>query len=140
MKKKILNLVPVLLMAGFLLLRFLPGGGDIRPVRRQIGQSVRFTAEEIENAMETAERHFKKEFQGCTLFLITYDEAFSDKHAAEWAENYGAEEAIVLTSRFFVDGSGGDGSLNPESYYDNWQWILTRSRGGEWQLKTWGYG
>ena len=35
--------------------------------------------------------------------------------------------------------AGGDGSLNPNSTYRNYQWILTRSS-GRWELQTWGYG
>ena len=34
---------------------------------------------------------------------------------------------------FDVDSSGGDGSLNPDSTYDNWMWILVRNKDGEWK-------
>lgn len=139
MKKKLLALLPVLIAAGLMLLSFLPKGGDIRPVRREIGDSRQFTAEEIESAMQVAERHFKKEFEGCTLFEITYDEDYSDKRAPGWAEIYGAEECIVLVSRFWA-GKNSKACFNPESYYDNWQWILTRNPGETWTLRTWGYG
>ena len=56
-----------------------------------------------------------------------------------WAEQYDAEQAIVLVSSFDVDSSGGDGSLNPNSTYDNWKWILTRNDNEKWTLQTWGY-
>ena len=46
----------------------------------------------------------------------------------------------LLDSVFYVDASGSDGSLNPNSTYTNWQWVLTRDRGGKWVLRTWGYG
>ena len=48
-------------------------------------------------------------------------------------------EAVVLTSSFDVDGRGGDGSLNPNSSYTKWLWILTRTGSGDWILQTWGY-
>ena len=115
-------------------------GGDVRIVRRDIGESQKFTQADIESAMDAAQRHFDKEFDGCTLITLTYDEAVSERSAEGWTENYDADEAIVLLSRFYVDASGGDGSLNPDSYYENWQWILTRNHGGQWTLQTWGYG
>ena len=58
----------------------------------------------------------------------------------EWARQYGADEAIVLLSDFSVSRFGGDGSLDPNENYINWKWILTRSDGGAWELRTWGYG
>ena len=44
-----------------------------------------------------------------------------------------------MLSNFTVDGSGGDGSLNPNSTYKNWNWILVRGGSGDWTLKDWGY-
>ena len=115
-------------------------GGDIRIVRRDIAESQKFTQADIESAMDAAQRHFDREFDGCTLITLTYDEAVSERSAEGWAEKYDADEAIVLLSRFYVDAYGVDGSINPNSYYDNWQWILTRNTGGKWTLQTWGYG
>lgn len=37
------------------------------------------------------------------------------------------DEVIVLLSPFYVDSSGGDCSLNPNSTYDDWGWILVRN-------------
>lgn len=116
------------------------GGGNVSQTQMVIGESVLFAPEEIENAMEVAMNHFRREFDGCTMTKIEYIEAKSEPAAKEWAQQYGAEEAIVLYSSFEVGESGGDGSLNPNSTYNNWQWILTRDNGGEWVLRTWGYG
>ena len=139
MKKKALTFLPVLLVLIVVLVHFLPKGGDVRIVRREIGDSVRFTAEDIEGAMQTAQEHFRKEFEGCTLLTITYDEEYSDRLASGWAENYGAKEAIVLYSSFFV-GANAEACFNPNSTYSKWQWILTRNQGEDWVLQTWGYG
>lgn len=46
---------------------------------------------------------------------------------------------IVLLSSFDVDSSGGDGSLNPNSTYSDWKWILVRTDGGKWQHVDHGY-
>lgn len=47
---------------------------------------------------------------------------------------------MVLYSDFDVDGSGGDGSLNPNSTYTDWSWVLVRENGGAWKIATWGMG
>lgn len=115
-------------------------GGDASQVRMHVGESEFYTQQEIEQAMEVAMNHFRKEFAGCTMTKIEYDEEKSGKAAREWAQQYGADEGIVLYSSFDVDASGGDGSLNPNSTYTKWQWILTRNKGEGWVLRTWGYG
>ena len=43
-------------------------------------------------------------------------------------------------SSFDVDETGGDGSLNPNSTYDGWCWILVRNTGGRWKHVDHGYG
>ena len=133
--KKIVSLLLVLclLLTGC-------GGGNISGVQVAIGESACFTREEIEQAMDVAMDYFRREFDGCTMTAIRYDEGKSYAQSLEWANTYGAEEAIVLYSDFDVDASGGDGSLNPNSTYRNWQWVLTRNGGGAWVLQTWGYG
>ena len=97
-----------------------------------------YSQAEIQQAMDIVVEHFTKEFEGCELTALWYDETFSEKCADEWATQYEAEEAIVLLSSFDVDSSGGDGSFNPNSTYNNWNWVLVRS-GADWELKTWGY-
>ena len=114
--------------------------GNVSDAQKIISDSAAFTQAEIENAMDTAIAHFKAEFEGCTLLEMEYDESHSQPLSAEWAENYGADEAIVLLSSFEVDDKGGDGSFNPGETYRNWQWVLVRSGDGDWELKTWGYG
>ena len=116
------------------------GGGDISEVGRQMGESARYSKAEISRAMDQVEDHFRNEFDGCKLLNLRYDEEKTQAEAEEWAAQYGADEAIVLYSDFEVDSSGGDGSLNPDSTYRNWKWILIRNRREAWELKTWGYG
>lgn len=116
------------------------GGGNASQVQTVVGESAIFTQREIEAAMEAAMNHFRKEFDGCTMTRIEYNEEKSAAAAMEWAEQYGAEEGIVLYSVFDVDASGGDGSFTPNSTYRNWQWVLTRNKGDNWVLRTWGYG
>ena len=113
--------------------------GDVNQVKRHISPSEIYSEQDIDQAMDVVIRHFSREFRGCTLLELEYSDYRSEAGRA-WALQYGADEGIVLISSFSVDGSGGDGSLNPNTTYTNWQWILVRSNGGKWTLKTWGYG
>ena len=61
------------------------------------------------------------------------------KDHKDWADRNNADEVIVLLSSFDVDSSGGDGSLNPNSTYSDWKWILVRTDGGKWQHVDHGY-
>ena len=130
----------ICLICLFMLLLAGCGGGDASQVQTVVGESETFTQREIEDAMEAAMNYFQKEFDGCTMTKIEYNEEKSGAAALEWAQQYGADACIVLYSSFNVDASGGDGSLNPNSTYNNWQWVLTRNKGGNWVLRTWGYG
>ena len=40
---------------------------------------------------------------------------------------------------FSLSAFGGDGSLNPNSTYSDWNWILVRTNGGHWQHVDHGY-
>lgn len=127
----------VLLLALVLLLTAC-GGGDVRGHGRHIGTCEMYSKAEIADAMDEVEGFFKKNFDGCKLILLEYDEEKTADKASGWTEQYG-QEAIVLLSDFEVDASGGDGSLNPGQTYRNYQWILVKTFFG-WKLKDWGYG
>lgn len=144
MRKHMKAAVPLLVLAAaevmavFVVLNLL--GGKIGVLHREIGASEQYTRMDIRRAMSVVEWTFRFGFRGCSLLELTYDEEYSAARSGEWAAQYGAEEAVVLTSSFEVGESGGDGSLAPNSTYRNYQWILTRSGGGNWTLQTWGYG
>lgn len=114
--------------------------GNVNNVQYILTESAQYTQAEIQDAMDTAVTHFRKEFEGCTLRTIEYSEAKTASAGSAWAAQYGADEGIVLVSTFDVDEKGGDGGFNPNSTYTNWQWVLTRSDNGSWELQTWGYG
>ena len=84
--------------------------------------------------------YFEAEFKGCTLTQLRYPGDASADLFTEWAQEYEVDEAIVLYSSFDTDASGGDGSLEPNTTYDDFQWILVRDNGGTWEVKTYGYG
>ncbi len=99
-----------------------------------------YTDDEIESAFQTVKDYFSKVFDGCTLTKLCYPGDTFSGAFDEWAKRYDADEAIVLYSDFDVDSSGGDGSLAPNSTYEDWQWILVRDSDGQWRHATHGYG
>ncbi len=110
-----------------------------------IGDSIKFTKEEIGEAIELVKNDF--DFSASTLTKIWYKEEESDKFSKLYLD-YGrgsvngaeSENVIVLLSNFDVDDSGEDSSLNPNSTYENFQWILIRSDdSSDWEIDDRGY-
>lgn len=114
-------------------------GGNTKNVRIIDYSSEMYSDAEIENAIDVVINYFEKNFEGCTLTEITYlgDDKLDDWQ--EFAERNNADDVMVLVSSFNVDASGGDGSLNPNSTYTNWKWILVRTNGGKWEHVDHGY-
>lgn len=132
--KKIISVVLALVF----LLCF-SGCGISFTAEKIISDSEIFSENEINAAMFRVYKKFGLDFEGCVLLEIEYDEYYSKPRAAEWAENYGYDEGIVLLSKFYV-AAEGDGSLALGETYSNWNWILVRNENGPWKLMTWGYG
>lgn len=114
-------------------------GGDTEPVETHEVASELYTQEDINSAIETIKKEFNSDWKGCTLKELYYAGDEVSKAHQDWADRNNADVAIVLLSSFDVDESGGNGSLNPNSTYDNWMWILVRSSGGQWKHVDHGY-
>lgn len=138
-KKWILILLAILAAACIVGAWILGDRGDTKHVAAKIGESDLYTTGDIESAMAVVEKEFKRSFRNCTLTKLWYDERVCKLEQEDWTEQYQADEAIVLLSDFEVGKTGGDGSLDPGTSYKNWEWILVRNAGSEWELKTWGY-
>ena len=114
-------------------------GGDVRNVEVIPHGSDIYSSEDIDDAIDTVKKYFKREFAGCTLTEIEYAGDGEAERFDEITDQFGGDEAIVLISSFDVDGSGGDGSLEPDSTYTYWEWLLVRDEGGEWRHVDHGY-
>lgn len=117
------------------LLVLLAGCGKVSNVNETIGPSQLYSESEIQSAMNTVKQQFAAGFDGCILLELWYDEEVSLREADEWAEQYGAKEAIVLLSDFYVTKNP---TFSTNSTMKNWSWVLVRNNGG-WELKTSGY-
>lgn len=116
--------------------------GNVSNVNRVVGYSALYGEELINDAFDVVEKEFAKEFEGCTLTEIRYDEDVENRFADEIAR-YATEkdkELIVLLSTFNTDEKGGDGGFNPNDTYTNWQWYLVRTADkNSWEIISWGY-
>ena len=115
----------------------LSGCGMPFTAKKIIDDSDIYSKRDIEKAMNRVYREFAF-FEGCVLLELEYNEEYSKARMVDWAENYDADEAIVLLSKFYV--AAENGSLEPGETYSKWNWILVRNENGPWKLMTWGYG
>jgi hypothetical protein len=129
----------VLMMSLLCVINLVGCGGNVKNVKITEFSSKKYSDDEIIDAIDVAIDYFAKEFEGCTLTEITYLGDDKNDEWQEFADRNNATDVIVLVSSFDVDGSGGDGSLNPNSTYINWNWILVRTNGGKWEHVDHGY-
>jgi len=115
---------------------------DAETVKVKIGQSSKFTKDEIKAAVSTVKETFKG-YKGCTLTDLWYSEKDSLAITKDYI-NYGGgyetvvgdKNVIVLLSNFKVDSSGGDGSWKPNSTQTRYTWTLIRNNEkGKWRVK-----
>lgn len=128
-----------LLICLVLILSFCACSGNIKEVKTQEVDSEIYSQEDIALAIETIKKEFKDGWNGCTLTELYYAGDKTSNDYQDWADRNNANNVIVLLSSFDVDSSGGDGSLNPNSTYDNWMWILVRTDAGKWKHVDHGY-
>lgn len=133
MKKILCLLLCLVVVSGFCACG--DNGGDISGAKIKEVESERYSADDI-NAITN---EFDDNWKGCTLTEIYYAGDDYSSNYQDWADRNNADEVIVLLSSFDVDSSGGDGSLNPNSTYDSWNWILVRDNGGQWRHVDHGY-
>ena len=116
--------------------------GDVSEVKIRKVESKLYSQEDIDAAIAVIIDEFRS-WQGCKLTEIYYagDETNQQENAyyIEGGVYEKAKEMIVLESSFEVDESGGDGSLEANSTYDNWEWLLVREDGGTWKHVDHGY-
>ena len=144
MKKKSISVIcAVLVISGVATVLVLTGNrGNVSNVNRVVGYSALYGENSINEAFDVIEKKFAKDFKGCTLTELRYDEDVENKFAEE-IEKYHKEnnqELIVVLSIFDTDEKGGDGEFNPNDTYANWQWYLVKTADKKsWEIINWGY-
>ena len=133
------KLISILLLFIMLFTFTACGKGKIADAKITKVKSEIYTQKDIDEAISTTLEYFKENFKGCTLTEISYIGDEKADEFREWQESYKKDEVIILISSFDVDKSGGDGSLNPNSTYTKWQWILARNENQNWEHMDHGY-
>jgi len=111
-----------------------------------LGESQKFSEDEVQAAADSILKKFR-DFKGCDLKRLWYDEEKSDREADSYmfggkgSENgVKKENVIVLFSNFYVGSTGGDGGFQPDADYRDWNWIVIRdSKTDKWRVDDWGY-
>ena len=104
-----------------------------------IGESAKFTEVEIKSAMECVLTKFT--WTDCELTYLWYDEEKSDNEAKVFSVTFNVKEEnmIILLSNYNT-GAHVNMTLNANSTYSNWMWILIRDSGNSnWRVDDWGY-
>ena len=114
-------------------------------IKLDIGESTKFSKEEIDNAVDCLKRSF--DFEACTLTKIYYNEEISNTAVEDYLQfgngsvnKVKAENVIVLLSDFDVDNSGDNPVLNPGETYTNYNWILIKDdKNSDWKVDDCGF-
>ena len=142
MKKVILLIIVALLATSFVACKKNIQDND---VITDAGKSTKFNEKEVNEAIDTVKNEF--DFEGCTLKKVWYEQEKSDYATSGYLgtgkgsiSGVKPENVIVLFTKFDVDSLGGDGSFEPDSTYDDWQFILIRDdMKDDWKIDSWGY-
>ena len=142
-KKNIIAICAALVILGMAIVLVLTENrGNVSNVNRVVGYSALYGENSINEAFDVIEKKFAKDFEGCTLTELLYDEDVENRFAEE-IEKYQKEnnqELIVVLSTFDTDEKGGDGGFNPNDTYANWQWYLVKTADKKsWKIINWGY-
>ena len=142
-KKNIIAICAALVILGMAIVLVLTENrGNVSNVNRVVGYSALYGENSINEAFDVIEKKFAKDFEGCTLTELCYDEDVENRFAEE-IEKYRKEnnqELIVVLSTFDTDEKGGDGGFDPNDTYADWQWHLVKTADKKsWEIINWGY-
>ena len=115
------------------------GTYQAKPVKTHEVASDLYSKEEIADAINVVKHEMDVNWKGCDLQEIYYAGDETSKDYLNWATRNDVDESLVLLSTFYVGNDCKDGSLEPDTTYENWMWILVRSKDGQWQCVDWGY-
>ena len=117
------------LLAGALFLLLPPGNGDTSHVSRRVVDAGGRSRQDIDAAMDAVEREFAGGYEDCTLTDLWFD-GRADREP-EYQDEYGAENVLVLDSRF-TTGRRAHPTFTRTTRC-GWEWILVRDGAG-WRV------
>ncbi|MGN1443789.1 MAG: hypothetical protein ACI4XE_08065 [Acutalibacteraceae bacterium] len=120
--------------------------GDTKSVTVTIGKSDSFTEKEIKGAVDAVKTKFKKNYGGCTLISVTYNETESREGAEGYIRSGGgkekgvkAEDVIYLVSDFKTGEKIEATGFETNTEYNGWTWTVVRGSNGKWCVVDSGY-
>ena len=97
-----------------------------------------YTESDITSAMEVVLEYFQDQ-KDRILLNLSYAGDGAVTEYADWAVRNGADEVIVFKTDYYISFFSDTPTQNPGSEYENWAFILVRTRGGEWEIVDQGY-
>ena len=111
--------------------------GDVSNVKITPVESNIFSQEDITAAENTIINEFKMNWSGCTLKELRYAGDGWSKEFQDLEIFYDADEAIVLLSS--IDVNEDTPTDKAGTTLQDFNWILVRNKGGQWEHKDHGY-
>ncbi|MCL2859793.1 MAG: DUF4829 domain-containing protein [Oscillospiraceae bacterium] len=137
----IIIILIIVTFLGYVAYQVVGNPGKTNNVEISIGNSSKFSKEEIESAMQVAMKKFKG-FKGCDLKQLWYNDELNSETAISRYVSQGvvtAENNVIILYFNFYAGPGSEDSLAPNNDYTNWQWILIRdSKSSKWKVHDFG--
>lgn len=139
------NIIYLCLILSIFLLVSCKQGRVSNDIEIDIGESIKFSRDEIINASECVKSNFN--FEGATLMKIWYDEEKYNKLVNSYLEHgngsingVNEENVIILLSDFYVDKSSKNPVLNRDTTYTEYKWTLVRdNEKSEWKIDSFGF-
>ena len=122
---------------------FLHGAGEAGEAYVDVGTSVRFTEEELSEAVKCVKHSFVR-FKDCTMTEIWYSEDNSATDIAAYlADNnvrgISSDNAVVLYSNFNVGEKPGLSTLEPGTRVIYYKWLVVKTIIGTWRVQASGF-
>ena len=114
-----------------------PTAGIVIPVAQAELQEISDSSD-LEGAKQMVTDFFAENFESCIMNTLEYDDTYSKEEYAQIAASYGADEAVIFTSSFYVPQDCENMTLNPGMTYEDYTYTLTRSEGQDWVIQTCG--
>ena len=113
--------------------------GDIKI---DYGKSSIYSQEDMDDAIAVINKEFAS-WEGCEMHSLTYgtDDCMAQENL-DWMNDLGEGETYTECIEFlsnFHSPKEAEGAWEPDKEYEDYQWWLARTDGGEWNLMTWGY-
>ncbi len=119
--------------------------GNTEQATLTVSASEKFSAEEIQAAINTVLESFKG-FGNCTLTELWYEEKQSNRviesymQTGRGAYNGAQPENVIVLFSHFNTADNAPGGLSSNMRYTDWNWILVReSKDAPWKLDDCGY-